>query len=47
MICVFEPRAQSTGRLGLKRATFIAKMKKLGISRPVHKHDLSRLNENQ
>jgi len=32
-------------RLGLKRTTLIAKMKKLGISRPVRKGDMDRLNE--
>jgi formate hydrogenlyase transcriptional activator len=37
----------AAARLGLKRTTFIAKMKKLGISRPAHKHDLNRLNENR
>lgn len=33
-------------RLGLKRTTLIAKMKKLGITRPEHKEDLNRFNEN-
>jgi formate hydrogenlyase transcriptional activator len=33
--------------LGLKRTTLIAKMKKLGISRPVRKHDIGRLSENR
>jgi hypothetical protein len=46
MICVFELCAQSAGRLGLKRTTFVAKIKKLGMSRPVHKHDLNRFNKN-
>jgi len=32
-------------RLGLKRTTLIAKMKKLGISRPVRKGDMDRLKE--
>jgi transcriptional regulator with GAF, ATPase, and Fis domain len=31
-------------RLGLKRTTLIAKMKKLGISRPVRQNDMSRLS---
>jgi formate hydrogenlyase transcriptional activator len=35
----------AAARLGLKRTTLIAKMKKLGISRPVHKDDMDRLNE--
>ena len=35
----------AAARLGLKRTTLIAKMKKLGISRPVHKDDMNRLNE--
>jgi len=34
-------------RLGLKRTTLIAKMKKLGISRPVGKHDTDRLSESR
>jgi formate hydrogenlyase transcriptional activator len=33
--------------LGLKRTTLIAKMKKLGISRPVRKDDMDRLSENR
>ena len=32
--------------LGLKRTTLIAKMKKLGISRPVRKDDMDRVSEN-
>jgi len=35
----------AAARLGLKRTTLIAKMKKLGISRPVRKGDMDRLNE--
>jgi len=35
----------AAARLGLKRTTLIAKMKKLGISRPVRKDDMGRLNE--
>jgi formate hydrogenlyase transcriptional activator len=35
----------AAARLGLKRTTLIAKMKKLGISRPVRKDDIDRLNE--
>jgi formate hydrogenlyase transcriptional activator len=35
----------AAARLGLKRTTLIAKMKKLGISRPVRKDDMDRLNE--
>jgi formate hydrogenlyase transcriptional activator len=35
----------AAARLGLKRTTLIAKMKKLGISRPVGKDDTNRLNE--
>jgi transcriptional regulator with GAF, ATPase, and Fis domain len=34
-------------RLGLKRTTLIAKMKKLGISRPVRRDDLNPLGENR
>ena len=34
-------------RLGLKRTTLIAKMKKLGISRPVRKDDIIPLSENR
>jgi formate hydrogenlyase transcriptional activator len=37
--------AGAAARLGLKRTTLIAKMKKLGISRPVRKDDVDRLNE--
>jgi transcriptional regulator with GAF, ATPase, and Fis domain len=37
--------AGTAARLGLKRTTLIAKMKKLGISRPVRKADMDRLNE--
>jgi formate hydrogenlyase transcriptional activator len=35
----------AAARLGLKRTTLIAKMKKLAISRPVRKDDMDRLNE--
>jgi formate hydrogenlyase transcriptional activator len=35
----------AAARLGMKRTTLIAKMKKLGISRPVRKDDMDRLNE--
>jgi formate hydrogenlyase transcriptional activator len=35
----------SAARLGLKRTTLIAKMKKLGISRPTRKDDTNQLNE--
>jgi formate hydrogenlyase transcriptional activator len=35
----------AAARLGLKRTTLIAKMKKLGISRPVRKDDMGRLSE--
>ena len=35
----------AAARLGLKRTTLIAKMKKLEISRPVRKDDIGRLNE--
>jgi formate hydrogenlyase transcriptional activator len=35
----------AAARLGLKRTTLIAKMKKLGISRPVRKDDMHRLNQ--
>jgi transcriptional regulator with GAF, ATPase, and Fis domain len=38
--------AGAAARLGLKRTTLIAKMKKLGISRPVRKQDIARLCEN-
>ena len=37
----------AAARLGLKRTTLIAKMKKLGISRPVRKVDVDRLSENR
>src|SRR5260370_9583100 len=37
----------AAARLGLKRTTLIAKMKKLGISRPVHKNDINPLTENR
>jgi transcriptional regulator with GAF, ATPase, and Fis domain len=37
--------AGTAARLGLKRTTLIAKMKKLGISRPVRKADMDRLNK--
>src|SRR5260370_15229106 len=33
----------AAARLGLKRTTLIAKMKKLGISRPVRRSDMTRL----
>jgi len=36
----------AAARLGLKRTTLIAKMKKLGISRPVRKDDMDRVSEN-
>jgi len=36
----------AAARLGLKRTTLIAKMKKLGIARPVRKDDMNRLTEN-
>ena len=35
----------AAARLGLKRTTLIAKMKKLGISRPVQKDDMDRVGE--
>ena len=35
----------AAARLGLKRTTLIAKMKKLGISRPLRKGDMGRLSE--
>jgi len=35
----------AAARLGLKRTTLIAKMKKLGISRPAPKHDTNRFGE--
>ena len=37
----------AAARLGLKRTTLIAKMKKLGISRPVRKNDINPLTENR
>ena len=37
----------AAARLGLKRTTLIAKMKKLGISRPVRKEDTDPLTENR
>jgi formate hydrogenlyase transcriptional activator len=37
----------AAARLGLKRTTLISKMRKLGISRPVRKHDIGRLTENR
>jgi formate hydrogenlyase transcriptional activator len=37
----------AAARLGLKRTTLIAKMKKLGISRPVQKDDTDRPSENR
>jgi formate hydrogenlyase transcriptional activator len=37
----------AAARLGLKRTTLIAKMKKLGISRPVRKDDINPLSENR
>jgi formate hydrogenlyase transcriptional activator len=37
----------AAARLRLKRTTLIAKMKKLGISRPVRKDDISLLSENR
>jgi formate hydrogenlyase transcriptional activator len=37
----------AAARLGLKRTTLIAKMKKLGISRPVRKDEINRLTENR
>jgi formate hydrogenlyase transcriptional activator len=37
----------AAARLGLARTTLIAKMKKLGISRPVDKDDINPLNENR
>jgi formate hydrogenlyase transcriptional activator len=36
----------AAARLALKRTTLIAKMKKLGISRPVRKDDMDRVSEN-
>jgi transcriptional regulator with GAF, ATPase, and Fis domain len=37
----------AAARLGLKRTTLIAKMKKLGISRPMRKDDMDRLSESR
>jgi formate hydrogenlyase transcriptional activator len=37
----------AAARLGLKRTTLISKMRKLGISRPVRKHDIGRLTESR
>jgi transcriptional regulator with GAF, ATPase, and Fis domain len=37
----------AAARLGLKRTTLIAKMKKLGISRPVRKDDMDRVSESR
>jgi transcriptional regulator with GAF, ATPase, and Fis domain len=37
----------ASARLGLKRTTLIAKMKKLGISRPVRKDDMDRPSKNR
>jgi len=37
----------AAARLGLKRTTLIAKMKKLGISRPVRQVDVAGLNQNR
>jgi transcriptional regulator with GAF, ATPase, and Fis domain len=37
----------AASQLGLRRTTLIAKMKKLGISRPVSKHDINPLSENR
>jgi formate hydrogenlyase transcriptional activator len=39
--------AGAAARLGLKRTTLIAKMKKLRISRPARKDDIDRLKENR
>jgi transcriptional regulator of acetoin/glycerol metabolism len=36
----------AAARLGLKRTTLIAKMKKLGISRPVRQVEMAGLNQN-
>jgi len=36
----------AAARLGLKRTTLIAKMKKLGISRPVRQVEVAGLNQN-
>ena len=37
----------AAARLGLKRTTFVAKMKKLGISRPAPQEDMNRLSESR
>lgn len=37
----------AAARLGLNRTTLIAKMKKLGISRPVREDDIGRLSESR
>ncbi len=37
----------AAARLGVKRTTLIAKMKKLGISRPVHQSEVNQLSESQ
>jgi formate hydrogenlyase transcriptional activator len=37
----------AAARLGLKRTTLIGKMKKLGISRPVHNDEINRLTEDR
>jgi transcriptional regulator with GAF, ATPase, and Fis domain len=39
--------AGAAARLELKRTTLIAKMKKLGISRPARQNDIDRLSENE
>jgi len=39
--------AGAAARLGLKRTTLIAKMKKLGISRPLRKNDVNPFRENR
>jgi formate hydrogenlyase transcriptional activator len=40
-------RDGAAARLGLKRTTLIAKMKKLGISRPVREDEINPLTENR
>ena len=37
----------AAARLGLKRTTLVAKMKKLGISRPARQKDMNRLSESR
>ena len=37
----------AAARLGLKRTTLIAKMRKLAISRPVRKNDIDRISESR